>query len=176
LQRLLYTVLRWLIGLFLAFLVGVLLIALGFYLPAQRQIKDLKAERDTLQTDLDRTRSALSELEGEKTGLQTDLDTLRLRATVLSALSDVTAARLALTTEGYNYANAQFTLTEASETLNVLATLVTTDDAKGVADLQKTMTQALDKLNGSTPKSAAADLDKLIDSLTTLQRKLLSLP
>lgn len=186
-QRFLRRLARWALVLLITLLAGAALIVFPLYLPLQAQFKGAQTEvaqadqqLSALQTQTSGQISSLATqvagLQTEKKEAQTALANNEMHLATLNALNDVTAARLALTTEGFNYSNAAFSLTEAMKSLEALAKLAAPEQAKGIKDMQEIATKALSILNGSDPQAAAADLDKLSDSLVTLRRKLLAAP
>ena len=168
--------LRWFILALIVFILGGLAAVQLFYQPKAQQLAQVEAtltqkqqQVEALQTEVAR----LSTLDTQNKPLQAELAAANRRVKILSALSDVHAARLALATKDVEAARGSLATT--SRTLTELAGLAGADYREQVAAMQARLKLALDEM----PRDAFAaqsDLGVLVAQLVQLDNTLLANP
>ena len=168
-ERFLRRALRWLVGLLIVFVLGALTSGLLLYRPVQQ-------ERDRLQAEFDAANNQIVELETQVASLklsenkikalQGELDQASLHVILLSALSDVNAARLALVND--DQAGAKVHLTNTPATLKDLESLLGTNHREIVLDMQSRLKLAIDEM-AKDDFAAQSDLGVLATNLVQLE-------
>lgn len=172
-RRFLSLAIRWVAGLLIVFGLGVLATALLFYRPATEELSSVRRELQQarqriaeLESEVDR----LQALETENRALEEDIAEAELRIQVLSALSDVNAARLALADE--EIAAAQEHLAGTPDTLERLEGLVGSQQREEVTAMQNRLELALEEMERdqfaaqSDLRVLATNLEQLEDTLS----------
>jgi hypothetical protein len=173
-RRVLRLAIRWLAALLIVFGLGVLATALLFYRPTteelsgvQRELQGARQRIAELESEVDR----LQTLESENQALEEELEGAELRIQILSALSDVNAARLALADE--EIASAQEHLAGTPETLERLEGLVDSQQREEVTAMQNRLELALEEIERdqfaaqSDLRVLATNLEQLDDTFST---------
>lgn len=182
-RRILRLSIRWVAGLLIVFLLGVLAAGFLLYRPANqsleqersnlRQANQKIAQLESDVSDLEAQIEELRALEEEKQALQEQLDQARSHINILSALSDVNAARLALGED--DLASARAYLTNTPQALDELGELVSSEQMGKVNAMQDRLDLALDILE-SSPDQAQSDLGVLARDLMELENILFAVP
>ena len=168
-QRYLRLSIRWLAILLIIFGLGVLATAFLFYRPVadelagtRDELQQYQAQIAELQDEVDRLQS----LEKENQTLQDELQKANLHIQILSALSDVNAARLDLAQD--NASGAQVDLTNTAETLKNLEQLVGAQQKEAVQAMQSRLDLALQEMDRDS-FAAQSDLEVLATNLVQLE-------
>lgn len=168
-QRFLRLSIRWLAGILILFGLGVIAAVFLLYRPttqalsqagddltqAEQRVAELEAEVDRLQS-----------LEGENEALLEELNQAQLHIQILSALSDVNAARLDLAND--DVASARLDLTNTTETLERLGELVAPEQQEAVQAMQDRLDLALAEVDRDA-FAAQSDLRVLATNLVQLE-------
>lgn len=169
LQRFARLSIRWLAGILIVFALGVLATVLILLQPARQDLSQTRAELEQanqriseLEAEVDR----LSTFEEANANLREELDQANLHIAILSALSDVNAARLALAMD--EPAIAQDHLTNTDQTLQQLQGLVEANSQELVASMQDRLELALSEI-GDDNFAAQSDLGVLATNLVQLE-------
>jgi chromosome segregation ATPase len=167
-QRILRTVLIWLVVLALLFMAGVITDENLRYKPladtaskaqseldqAHQELSNLQAEADRLNATNQAANDQISSLEGANKKLQNELDTANAHLALLQELVDVTDARLALSLN--DVAGAKAALVDLPQLLDNLLPFITEFDP----NLAKSMPQRLDLIiNGLDRDIETAKID-----------------
>lgn len=169
LQRFARLSIRWLAGLLIVFALGVLATVFVLLQPARQDLSQTRTELEQanqriteLETEVDR----LSTFERSNQKLSEDLDKANLHITILRALSDVNAARLALAMD--DPASARVHLTNTDQTLQELEGLVEANSQELVLSMQDRLELALSEI-GDDGFAAQSDLGVLATNLVQLE-------
>jgi F0F1-type ATP synthase membrane subunit b/b' len=157
---------RWLLLVLLMFGLGALLITFALYAPARQMLEKANAT-------VTGNTSQISTLQAGNATLQKNLDATTLHMGVLKALSGARGASLAVAV-GDN-AGALLSLTQTSQALDTLSTLLGPDHKDVLAAMQKSTAQALTDIKTDL-KSAQPELDQLTKNLAQLEVNLFSNP
>lgn len=169
LQRFARLSVRWLAGLLIVFALGVLATVFVLLQPARQDLSQTRAELDQANqriTELEAEVERLSTFERSNQKLSEDLDTANLHITILRALSDVNAARLALAMD--DSASAQVHLTKTNQTLQELEGLVDANSRDLVVSMQDRLELALSEI-GEDDFAAQSDLGVLSTNLVQIE-------
>ena len=180
--------LRWLLILVVIFGLGALLIMFLLYIPARdqaiqanRQVRLIKEQAkadleraDQIISELEETIGSLYTVEAQNEALQDELDIANIHIVILSARSDVATAQLILV-KGEDISKARVTLSQTSETLEILGDMLEPDQRKIASDMQERLELALDELEDN-PYAAESDLDVLARGLLELESALFTEP
>lgn len=176
LQRFLRLSIRWVVGLLIVFLLGVLGTVLVLYLPATGRISDTQSELKQaeqriaeLESEVDQLENEIASLQGLEAvnkKLQEELDNANLHIIILSALSDVNAARVALVSD--DMASARVHLTNTMDTLKELEKLVGSNQKEMVNSMQNRLSLVVDEM-GDDLFAAQSDLAVLASNLVQLE-------
>ena len=183
-KRFLRRLLRWLIGLLVVFILGAVAATLVLYRPAaekllqaqsalkqvQGQIADQQAKKDSLNRRLTEVQARVETLEADNQTLQAELEAAGLYATLLSALVDLTGARLALASN--DPASARVYLSNMPAALENLSALLGVRERTLVVPMQRRLEQAVDNLEGDQ-YATQSDLNVLANNLVQLKRNLM---
>ncbi len=168
--------LRWVVGLLIVFLLGVLATALLFYRPTLAELSQLQVEHEaTLKrvAELEAEVSRLSALQERNQALEKDLAKADLQKRILGVLADVNAARFALSNN--DAAGARLILNESRIALNEIAKRVSTDQRDAVTAMQNRLNLALDEIERDA-FAAQSDLGVLASNLVQLEEMVISKP
>lgn len=131
---------------------------------------NLKVETMTDQiTDLEGQVSSLQPLETKNKTLTEQLDQEEMHVSLLSALSDITSAHLALSNQ--DPAAARLALQDTGAKLDDLKAKMTPDTQQVIADLQTRLENTLDILERN-PVDAMTDFTVLENNLRTIENEL----
>lgn len=169
LQRFARLSVRWLAGLLIVFALGVLATVFVLLQPARQDLSQTRAELEQANqriTELEAEVERLSTFERSNQKLSEDLDTANLHITILRALSDVNAARLALAMD--DSASAQVHLTKTNQTLQELEGLVDANSRDLVVSMQDRLELALSEI-GEDNFAAQSDLGVLSTNLVQIE-------
>ncbi len=169
LQRFARLSVRWLAGLLIVFALGVLATVFVLLQPARQDLSQTRAELEQANqriTELEAEVERLSTFERSNQKLSEDLDTANLHITILRALSDVNAARLALAMD--DPASAQVHLTKTNQTLQELEGLVDANSQDLVVSMQDRLELALSEI-GEDKFAAQSDLGVLSTNLVQIE-------
>jgi hypothetical protein len=161
-KRFLRGFIRWAVTILVAFLVGVLVMAIPYF-SNQKKLNNLEKENKRLTT-----------VEVEKTSLEKDLGEAQVRIAVLYALSDVRKASLYLTTG--DSTSAKFTLQTVGNTLRFLSVASGQAQTSSFTAMQQKVTDIETKLGMDDVVGAQTGLTMLDDQLSELQRTLVPAP
>lgn len=167
---------RWVVGLLIVFLLGVLTATLLFYRPTLARLTQLQAEYEQATqrvAELEAEVARLSTLEQRNRALEEELANANLRLKVLRVLADVHAARWALSQE--DATGAQQILAQSSEALKEIAKLAGATHREDITAMQNRLGLALDEL-GRDAFAAQSDLGVLASNLAQLEQSLASSP
>lgn len=171
---------RWFLLLMIFFGLGALLVIFLLYLPLRQSAaansSKLQSELRTSQervTELEARQGSLQSLEPRNEELEAELGEARQRILLLTARTDVAAARLALTEE--DSGTARSLLNGTSKNLENLAKIGNEDQRQAVGAMQQRLKLALEGLEDD-PYAAQSDLDVLATQLLQYDHSLLSKP
>jgi cytoskeletal protein RodZ len=168
-RRFLRLSIRWVAGLLIVFLLGVLAAGFLLYRPASQQLVRARQDLQAANQKIAQLEAQINDLQSQQQdtqALQQDLQTARTHIKLLSALSDVNAARVAM--EENDQASAQAFLSTTPDTLSELKDMVSTSQADKVTNMQDRLKLALDILD-SNPDQALSDLGVLAKDLVDLE-------
>ena len=168
-QRFLRLSIRWLAGILIPFGLGVIAVVYLLYRPTTEQLsltRDELTQAEHRVAELEAEVDRLQSLEAENEALQEQLDQAQLHIQILSALSDVNAARLDLAND--NLANARLDLTNTPETLERLGQLVEPEQQEAVEAMQDRLELALSEMERDA-FAAQSDLRVLATNLVQLE-------
>jgi hypothetical protein len=151
--------LSWLLIVLMAFGLGALIFTVALYLPTLNKLENANAlltEKSSIVTNLQA---------GNKT-LQDNLDSTSLQMHLLKALSGVRGASLAVAAD--DYAGANLSLTQAAEALDLLSSLIGTDQKEALTAMQASAAQALTEIKTDL-KSVQPELNLLTKNLLLLE-------
>lgn len=169
LQRFLRLSIRWLAGFLIVFALGILATVFVLYRPATEQLSRVRTDLQQSQQQLLQLESQVSQLKGleaENKALQDQLDKANLHIRILSALSDVNAARLDVAND--DIPSARVNLTNTPDTLKELENLVGTNQKDAVTAMQNRLDLALGEMD-SDSFAALSDLKVLATNLVQLE-------
>ena len=179
------------IGLLIIFASGFLTAVLLLYIPERDEKSQLEAGRlqaeataeartDTLKSEIVHLENEVNDykareddLEAEIKNLQAELTKANLHIYILSALSDINAARVALTND--DAAEAQVYLTNTMETLETLKEIVDPGQRDKVLAMQNRLALVLAEIEDQ-PSVALSDLEVLANDLTLLENTFFAKP
>jgi hypothetical protein len=165
--------LRWVVGLLVVFGLGFVVSLFALYLPASRELRDVRgrmvqaqAQVDAVNDQLNEQGEGISRLEADNAALRDELTDADLHVHILATLADVRSAQFALA-EG-EPARAKVHLTNTPETLQELEQLVGSEQMDLVTAMGDRMDLILSELEEDT-FAAQSDLDVLANSLIQLE-------
>lgn len=176
LGRFLRKVLRWITGLFVVFAGGVLTTYFVLYRPQVEQLNATQAELGKAQQQAKTFESEIERLKPIEANSETLLENMKkteLHVQLLSALSDVNAARLALVNN--DAPSARVGLTDTLSTLKNLEQLVEQDHRDLVIAMQNRLTLAMDEMKAD-PFASQSDLAVLAANLVQLENSYFAKP
>jgi uncharacterized membrane protein YdfJ with MMPL/SSD domain len=166
---------RWTIAMLIAFLIGLVVMAIPLY-NTQKSLKQAKNDLETAKTtaanDLKAANKAAADCKqtvGDQKDRITSLETDSVRISVLQALSEVRAAKLALINN--DDVNVLIFLNKASLALKELPESFVKSQEAIITKITQKLTQAQDKAKGDL-KLTKTDLDKLLTDLIENLRNL----
>jgi hypothetical protein len=168
-QRFLRLAIRWLAGILILFGLGVIATVFLLYRPTTDELSRAREElvqSEQRVSELEAEVERLQSLEAENETLQEELNQARLHIQILSALSDVNAARLDLAND--DLANARLDLTNTPQTLERLGELVEPEQQEAVEAMQSRLDLALEGIDRDT-FAAQSDLRVLATNLMQLE-------
>lgn len=168
-QRFLRLSIRWLAGILILFGLGVIATVFLLYRPTTDELsraRDELAQSQQQVAELEAEVERLQSLEAENEALQEELNQARLHIQILSALSDVNAARLDLAND--DTANARLDLTNTPQTLERLGELVEPEQQEAVEAMQSRLDLALEGIDRDV-FAAQSDLRVLATNLMQLE-------
>lgn len=168
-QRFLRLSIRWLAGLLIVFGLGVIATVLLLYRPTTEELSRVRNELTQAQqrvSELENEVDRLQSLEEENESLQEEINQARLHIQILSALSDVNAARLDLAND--DIANARLDLTNTPQTLERLGELVDPEQQEAVEAMRERLDLALEEIDRDA-FAAQSDLRVLATNLMQLE-------
>jgi hypothetical protein len=166
-------ILRWLLVVLLAFGLGALLIAVVLYLPTHQALVKANADLEHANATVTSQTDKITTLQTSNQALQKDLDSAKLHSYVLKALSGARGASQAVAAN--DYAGARLSLVQASDALDVLSSLLGTDQKDVLAAMQQIAAQALTEIKNNL-KAAQPELDQLTNNLVQLEDNLFPNP
>jgi cytoskeletal protein RodZ len=169
LQRFLRLSIRWLAGFLIVFGLGILATVFVLYRPTAQQLSEIRANLDQSQqqvSELESQVSQLKSLEAKNKTLQDELELANLHIRILSALSDVNAARLDIAND--DIASARVSLTNTPDTLKELENLVGANQKDAVVAMQSRLDLALGEMDTDS-FAALSDLKVLATNLVQLE-------
>jgi cell division protein FtsB len=169
LQRFLRLSIRWLAAFLIVFGLGILATAFVLYRPTAEQLSIARTDLEQAQQQVSELESQVSQLKGlesENKALQDQLDKANLHIQILSALSDVNAARLDVAND--DIASARVKLTNTPDTLQELESLVGADQKDAVVAMQNRLDLALGEMDRDS-FAALSDLEVLATNLVQLE-------
>lgn len=175
-RRFINRAILWLVVLLVVFLLGALAEYQYMYRPAALNLDQAKADLVNVQQQATQQAdkfSNLNSLESQNKALQDQIKPLQMHIAILSALSNVTRARLALLSQ--KPADARMALTKTPDTLKTLQTYLSSDQQKVVTDMQARLQLASSELD-SNSYAAQSDLDVLATSLITMENTYFTKP
>jgi len=172
-QKSLRRTLRWLLAVLLAFGLGAVVIALTLYFPTRQQLVKANADLGQANAAVTSQTAQITTLQTSNETLQKDLDSAKLHITVLKALSGVRGASQAVAAG--DYAGARLSLIQASDALDILSSLLGTDQKDVLTAMQQSAAQAFTKLK-SNLTTAQPELDQLTNNLVQLEDNLFPNP
>lgn len=178
--RFMRSVLKWLVVIGAAFLAGILFVYFAIFRPAMGR---LNAEIDRWSTqsqqmeaeiaDLQSRIEALEPMEAENEQLIQENEQLELHIQVMSAITDITSANLALERE--NPADARLSLNDTSENLVEIKEQLDPSMQQVVEDMETRLENALEILERD-PAAAMSDFSILTANLRKLENDLFLQP
>lgn len=169
LQKSMRGALRWVLVVLLAFGLGALLIAFALYVPTRQKLDKASADLEHANATITGKTDQITTLQTGNETLQENLDFAKLHIYVLKALSSVRGASLAVAAD--DYAGAHLYLTQTSEALDTLSSLLGTDQKDVLTAMQQSAAQALTEVKTDL-KSAQPELDQLTKNLVQLEDNL----
>jgi type II secretory pathway component PulM len=169
LQRFLRLSIRWLAGFLIVFGLGILATVFVLYRPTAQQLSEIRANLDQSQQQVSELESQVSQLKGleaNNKALQDQLDQANLHIQILSALSDVNAARLDVAND--DIPSARVKLTNTPGTLKQLENLVGANQKDAVVAMQNRLDLALGEMDRDS-FAALSDLEVLATNLVQLE-------
>lgn len=169
--------LRWLLGLLIIFLLGVLATVYVLYIPLRREAADLRQQLEQQQDDIESASLAAQKLESEVdrlSALEQELSQSELHITLLSIQKDVSAARLALALDQTD--DVRIALTSTAESLQQIETQI--DDSNQLAvitSLQNRLELVLEEFEDN-PFAAQSDLEVMATDLVRFENALFARP
>lgn len=168
--------LRWVLAVLVVFGLGVVLTLYTTYVPTSRDLQRARAElaeRDQEIDTLEARVEELSALEEDNEALEEAVDRAELHVQILSALTDVRSAQLALALE--DRSRARVHLTNTPDTLTALGELLEPDRADLVESLQERLELVMEELEDDT-FAAQSDLEVLANNLVELENAIFTTP
>ncbi|MEW6715942.1 MAG: hypothetical protein AB1345_00330 [Chloroflexota bacterium] len=166
-------VLRWTLRFLVVFGLGVATVILALYYPARRQLilanqqaSNLEAQLAQVSEQLSVSQARTNSLEADVESLQEELNTSDLHVTLLSALSDIIRARLALSIN--DFASARVYLASTPDLLEKLALSMGDEYLDVLSAMQVRLAQVLEEIESDT-FAARSDLDVLANNLIQLE-------
>jgi hypothetical protein len=175
-QRFLRQALRWLGGLLIVFGLGVLASVFLLYQPTRQELTNLTGQLGQANQQISQLQNeinGLKPLEAKNKDLQNQLDQANLHIVILSGLSDVNAARLALAND--DQAGAKLHLTNTPKTLTDLESLVGNNQSEKVKSMQDRLQLAVSEIS-SNKFAAKSDLSVLAEDLVQLENTFFATP
>jgi type II secretory pathway component PulM len=169
LQRFLRLSIRWFAGFLIVFGLGILATVFVLYRPTTEQLSEVRANLDQSQQQVSELESQVSQLKGleaNNKALQDQLDQANLHIQILSALSDVNAARLDVAND--DIPSARVKLTNTPGTLKQLENLVGANQKDAVVAMQNRLDLALGEMDRDS-FAALSDLEVLATNLVQLE-------
>ncbi len=171
---------RWSAGLLLIFALGLLAGTIAFYMPQAREaarVESLRVQAEeriaALEVEIESMEAQLDAFEQNQDVQQKALDAANMHIFILSALADVTQARLSLALD--NPEDAQLALTNTPDTLEALTGLVDSEQTDALQAMQQRLDLALSGLDND-PEAALSDLEVLANNLVKLENTYFVVP
>ncbi len=165
--------LRWGLVILIAFALGAVLVALVYYLPLQREYKQVSSDLESATSEIADLTTQVNDLTASNEDLQQGLDNANLHASIAGTLAEVRAAQLAI--EANDPAGARLAVTKAIQSLDTLASLIDKANSDIVSNMQEKADQAnLDLLTELA--SALPALEQLDGNLVSLMDTLFPSP
>ena len=172
-KRFLRGFIRWAVTVLVAFLVGVVVMAIPYF-SNRNKLNDLQKENRNLVTlEADKAKR-LATLEADKTNVEKELGEAQMRIAVLYALADVRKVGQYLNTG--DSTSAELALQTVDKTLRVLSAAVGETQTAAITAMLQKVKDIQTKLGKSDIKGAQTDLIVLDDQLSELQRTLVPAP
>ena len=171
-RQILRVAVRWLIILLVIFGAGAFVAYWFLYRPARAETSAINAQLAQANqqiADLQSQVNQLKPLGTENQRLQKELNTAQQHIQILTALSEVNAARAALADQNLSEAKAQ--LDKLSQNLDALQTTVPASEKDKITAMQNRLTLVTGEMDQNT-FAAKSDLDVLANSLTELEKTL----
>ena len=161
-QRIMRISLFSLLGAVVLFLGGMLVSYLAFARPAQTELTRVSAELEAEKATVQQQEDELADLQAQVKTLQADLDSASLQVAVLTPLTDVMSARLAMGAS--NNAGTRLALNNLVKSLDALDSLASGDQKAVIAAMRKDLQAVMGDLE-SNPSAAQAGLEVLLANL-----------
>lgn len=186
-QRLLRQALRWIVGFLIVFGLGVLATVFLVYQPTRLELTNVTAQLDQANQQItqvqDEFNQQINQMQGEidnlkpletqNKDLQDQLNQANLHIVILSSLSDVNAARLALAND--DQAGAKVHLTNTPQTLSDLKSMVGSNQMEKVASMEDRLQLAISEMSKNI-FAAKSDLSVLAEDLVQLENTFFATP
>ena len=175
-KRVFLRVIRWMLIMLIVFGLGAITVIFSLYLPSRETVREYEAKIEASNqqiADLNQQIQSLKSLEEQNKALEEELEKTEMHLIVLSALSDVNAARLALAEE--DVASARSYLTNTPDSLNKLANLVQPDQRTLINSMQDRLELALSEMDEDI-FAGQSDLGVLASNLTQFENTLFASP
>ena len=169
-RTLLRNILRWTLTLLIIFGLGFITSYILFFMPSQKELEQTSAELSQTYQENNTLENQIAELNQTNQDLEHELDSAELRLMMLSAISDVRAANLAVADD--DYAGALLSIIDASQTLGELNDVLSEDQSEIIVTMQEELAVIEDALI-SNPESAYSGLERLVSNLLRLERAIL---
>jgi outer membrane murein-binding lipoprotein Lpp len=169
-RGILRNIIRWSVSLLIAFGLGALIVYFMVLLPTQRSLDQNTAELEQLTTQVDSLNNQLDELTKTNQELEDELSTAQLHIILLSTISDVRAANLAVSND--DYAGALLSLKEAAQSLVQLDDAIGEEQGEVITVLMDNLSE-IEGILKTDPESAIMNLQRLTANLIKLDSTIL---
>jgi len=170
--RFLKSATRWLFGLLIVFGLGALAVIFLLYTPTRQTLQQTQADLETAKqkiSDLESQVQKMAALETQNASLQKEVDAGVLHIKLLTALTDVDTARVALAEKDAPAAKAA--LADTAATIKEISTLAGSNQSEAVKFIQDRLTLVLSEIE-TDPATAQTDLGVLAGKLIELEKAL----
>lgn len=169
--------LRWLVGLAVVFVLGVLAVYFVRVRPQNSEIEALETEVAVVSSAnvaLEGQVAAMDALETELTNAQHALEMRELQVSLVVTRADVEAARLALLDGDVD--SAKVALADAPSALDAAALLIPADQADALDLIVQRLTLALETLEDGDLTAVDTDLMRVAENLNALENQIFARP
>jgi len=166
------TATRWLFGLLIVFGLGALAVIFGLYNPLRQTLQQTEADLAVANqkiADLESQIQKLTPLESQNAALQKEIDSANTHIKLLTALSDVDTARVALSQN--DAAAAKTALTNTATTLREIASLTGSSQGEAIKTIQDRLDIVLGEIE-TDAATAQTDLEVMATKLLEMEKVL----